>query len=275
MTQGLRVAILTMVLLGRSALLHAEPDTTEEFAPAPKVEDLWNGGAIPFIYAAAGITFGLHYFANPPESPRFFSESEGGEEVLGDTVPEAAVAAFAIGSAGLIAAVPTGERWHHLKGFAEGIFTTLAITEIAKNVVGRHRPSFSESQKEDIDLRRSFFSGHSSLTAASTVYFGLYLNLHILPSVMDSHLRLAQAAATVGLGGILIGVPATRVKDNRHHLSDVVTGVAVGSATAVGFYLYQSYRFSSAKQSHNAPKSHKLTILPDLKNRGVVLSGRW
>ena len=85
------------------------------------------------------------------------------------------------------------------------------------------------------------------MSAVTTVYLGLYLQTHVFPRYSGPLASAWKTAVWAGLGTVLIGVPYSRIYDNRHYLSDVVTGAAVGSAAAVGFFLYQQYRFEGAE----------------------------
>lgn len=260
------LAATALCLIATARVGHAE-----DFAPKVDAEYFWDGGVIPFFYTTGALTAGLHLFVEPPNSPRLFPESEGGGATTSDTIPEFAVVLYSVGFAGVIAAMPQAERWHHLKGYGEAIATTMALTEIAKNVIGRHRPHYQEGMKGDFDQRRSFFSGHASITAAGTVYLGLYLSRNLLPRP-----SLLKTASVLALGGLLVGVPYSRVMDKRHHPSDVITGALVGSAVATVFYAYQESRFQNQRESFLQKKrASRIKLVPDLRNPGLALVGRW
>jgi membrane-associated phospholipid phosphatase len=84
-----------------------------------------------------------------------------------------------------------------------------AVTEILvepiKFAVGRQRPDGSN--------RQSFPSGHSAITFAAA-------------TVIERHLGLRNSLVAYGIASY---VAASRLHDNRHYLSDVVFGAAVGS----------------------------------------------
>lgn len=209
---------------------------------------LIDGGAIPFVYGTGLTAITLRLFVDPPATPRLFSESEGGAEPHEDTVPEAIVTAYASGGALALGLIPGDDsKLFHLKGYAEAVLTTLAITEIAKASFGRHRPSFSPGDT-DLDARRSFFSGHSSVWFGASTYLTLYLNQHVFSRWRgeEDHAFWTFVSAFL-LYGSAIYVSSTRVTDNRHHLSDVLVGAGVGTATSLVFYWYQESRYRSAK----------------------------
>lgn len=260
---------LGVLLLWSSAARTARGDS-DTFRPELDASYFWDGGAIPFLYAPAALTVGLRLFVDPASSPKLFPDSEGFETNFDNTVPEAAVVAYSLSFAGIIAASPRRERWHHLKGFGEAIATTAAITEIAKNSIGRQRPHFQEGMDDEPDLRRSFFSGHASFTAAGTVYLGLYVSRNLLPRP-----SLTKTVGVLLLGGLFAGVPYSRVVDNRHHLSDVVTGAVVGSTLATVFYVYQEQRYRDEREGFLQKKRDKIQLVPNLRNPGLAILARW
>ncbi len=242
----------------------------ERFSPKIDSEYFWDGGVIPFFYATGALGLGLRLFAEPVDTPMLFPESEGGRENYSNSVPEAIVTGYSLGFAALIAAAPSGERWYHLKGYGEAVITTLALTEIVKDVVGRHRPHYQEEMHDVPDLRRSFFSGHASITAAGTVYMGLYLSRNLLPEP-----SLLKTGGLLLLGGLFVGVPYSRVVDGRHHLSDVLTGAAVGSALATAFYVYQESRYADDSEAFRRGKRQAIQVVPNLRNPGLTIMHRW
>ena len=89
------------------------------------------------------------------------------------------------------------------------------VTQGLKYAVGRERPDGSS--------RRSFPSGHSSGTFAAAV-------------VLQNHYGWKVGAPALGVASY---VAASRLSENRHYLSDVVFGAAIGLAAgrAVTFRL--------------------------------------
>lgn len=251
----------------------AAGDTVQRRDPrgAPGAEYLVDGGILPFGLGSLGVFVAARTLLEPPESPRWFKDDEGGEIFAGDTVPEVAVAAYAVGAAGVIGVSPTGPRWYHAKGFAETLLTTLAVTEVAKNSVGRRRPHYDE-EVAVVDDRRSFFSGHSSVTAATSVYLGIYLRQHAFaPLRGDDFMPWWELGSYAGLTAATIWVPLTRVQDRRHHLSDVVTGAAVGTGLALSFYAWQESRyrrdldrFLADSKVEAADDRTRVILVPDL-----------
>ena len=110
----------------------------------------------------------------------------------------------------------------------ESMWLNLALTSLCKEIVRRPRPFCYNpdaplSEKLKRDARASFFSGHTSMSAAATFSAAqIWSDYH-----PDSKWKPAVWAAAVAL-------PATvgllRVKGGKHYLTDVATGFIVGSA---------------------------------------------
>lgn len=162
-----------------------------------------------------------------------------------------------------------------LQGLLGAIALTLMLTEATKNYVGRPRPDFYYrcfpdgvlkmiddthpdcSQGRGVnDGRKSFFSGHASLSAAGLTYLTFFLALllrtyhawrretlkgSLLPlNLLESSVERAPFVVVLleaplltlvvsllpSLGAMFVA--ASRVRDYRHHTSDVVVGYAVG-----------------------------------------------
>ncbi|CAL8090501.1 unnamed protein product [Calicophoron daubneyi] len=147
-----------------------------------------------------------------------------------------------------------------------GYFVTIAITDIGKVVIGRLRPNFfsvckptplvvsplnytleyacqSGTAKDHTDIEKSFFSGHSSTSIYSAVFLCLYIQLR-LPRLSVPALRIVLQVVYISLG---VTVCITRIVDNKHHWSDVLTGGIAGFliALSVPFYIPHLYRKST------------------------------
>lgn len=255
---------------GAEAAELAEPDY---FVPRLTAQYFWDEGALPFVYGSAAVALNMRFSVDPRDTPLAFSQREGGSEVRGDTIPSYVVGMYSAAGAGLIALTPTPARLHHFKGYTEAVLTTLALTEIAKVTFGRHRPDYAEEDTA-LEQRQSFFSGHASMTAVTSAYLGLYFYQHT-SELVGPEADLAKALVYTALAGAAIGVPLTRLNDNRHHLSDVLTGSAVGGVLAVAFFAYHEARFERDRAGHGQQKTMPLVVMPDLQNRGITLATRW
>jgi membrane-associated phospholipid phosphatase len=148
-----------------------------------------------------------------------------------------------------------------------------AIESVLKFLTGRQRPYFTDSTKvqaeptfygpfykppKDVNgktTNSSFPSGHTTVAfAAATVFAMEYHNKPLVP-------LLAYSAAT------LIGI--SRIAENKHWATDVLTGAAVGYLT--GKLVVNNYhRYAKLK----APQQKKNTVVFQLQyNNGVLMPG--
>lgn len=110
----------------------------------------------------------------------------------------------------------------------ESMLLNLALTSLCKEIVQRPRPytynpDAPMAEKLKQDARASFFSGHTSMSAAATFSAArIWSDYH--PDSSWKPVVWVTAAAIPATIGFL------RVKAGKHYLTDVVTGFAVGSA---------------------------------------------
>lgn len=113
--------------------------------------------------------------------------------------------------------------------YFEALTIAGGLTHLTKNWSTRSRPyaynpDFPLELKQRKDARRSFFSGHTSSTAASCFFAAKVWS--------DFHPGNRWKPAVWGLAA---GIPAVtgylRMRAGRHFLSDVLVGYAVGAAT--------------------------------------------
>eukprot|EP00741_Cyanophora_paradoxa_P008754 tig00000140_g8475.t1 len=166
-------------------------------------------------------------------------------------------------------------------GLALAIISTVILTEIVKMTAGRLRPDFLErcfppsdpaavaflkaapasgrpylttadclgDKKVITEGRKSFFSGHTSSAFTIAVYVALFfhsvlfevvrkLNAGHLPHVWRSILSL-----TLVLGAFFIA--ASRLRDSRHHVEDVLVGAVVGAVMGA-----VSWRWQKVHEEH-------------------------
>ena len=152
-----------------------------------------------------------------------------------------------------------------LIGLSEATLLTLGVTEVFKVTVGRLRPDFqdryrryactgddppggdvcpadglrplaadrSESEHLLEDGRKSFPSGHSSMSFALATYSSLVVGGHFVwGEGATSGSRTLGLAAQTALMGTAAFTAASRVDDGRHHFGDVLTGSAIGFGLA-------------------------------------------
>jgi len=129
----------------------------------------------------------------------------------------------------------TTEAYKHAILFQKSLIYTYTLTEIVKNITARQRPDKTDN--------KSFFSGHTSttFTAASFLYRELDEYLNECPVTSDDKtLRTSlKAVSFLTLYGWAGFVGYSRINDNKHYLSDVIVGAAVGMF--IGNFMYHSY----------------------------------
>ena len=231
------------------------------------------------LIPAAGPAIGPAFDARLPETifdPRL--DDVIGRPFLQEQISEEAAA---IGILLAIAAVGTVDTLkhqdlHHAHNFFLGATTALASTATVtwglKLGVGRLRPDFREryvraacSGAVDTPLeldcaavddgftlgasdvekgRRSFPSGHSSLSFAAATYLAMHLGSAWIwgDSVPESGAwrtasQVGGAVAATALVSAAGYVAASRVTDNRHHPDDVVLGALIGTGFGAASYL--------------------------------------
>lgn len=108
---------------------------------------------------------------------------------------------------------------------------TYGLTNIAKNTVNRTRPNVYNpntplDERTSAGSRRSFFSGHTSHTAAASFFMAKVIS--------DYHPDMSKGAK-IALWSVSAYIPAVtgylRVKAGKHFPTDVMAGYAVGAFT--------------------------------------------
>ncbi|XP_065214916.1 putative phosphatidate phosphatase isoform X2 [Planococcus citri] len=139
--------------------------------------------------------------------------------------------------------------------YGSGVLFTSTITSVGKKTVGRLRPNFIDECKIDMNSvcanrnytysyiteytcneddsvvdgsRVSFPSGHSSASFYVAVFIVLYL---------ESRLKTKSSLLKPVIQFLVIlsawFVALSRIMDNKHHMSDVLCGIIIGSSVAL------------------------------------------
>ena len=163
-----------------------------------------------------------------------------------------------------------GGSAHHFHntiiGYAETVALTAAVTELSKPFFGRLRPDFreralrfhcpdsppsaiepfcdgyrelpldedpDEAQKLYNDGRKSFISGHSSHSFNLFGYASLVIGgRYVWGEGATSRSRRAGVAGQAVMMGSAFYITSSRIRDGRHHLSDVIVGSLIGTGIA-------------------------------------------
>jgi len=257
------VAVL-LALAAPSAQAQSRPDEID-------VSYLWDGGAVPFLWAPLVGRWAVEKTMEPPSEPVFFSENDGGmSSMKSRELPGIAVSAGAAVLSLTIAFDDDESKWFHLKGLAESLATTGLLTGIGKNAFGRHRPDYDPASTEE-DGRRSFPSGHSSQAFSAATYTLIYLRQHAFDSLREpGTLPWWEAATYLTIGAATLAVPIERVVHHRHHATDALAGSLLGAGTSAAFFIYQERRYRRAKRGDHETDSMPM-IAPSFDRPGVEL----
>jgi membrane-associated phospholipid phosphatase len=224
---------------------------------------------LPFILTSA-VTFAAGFVSQSFEYAKPFSEAE----IIADPPKVSDINSFDRGSAlnwspsisqasdyvlyttALLPALFLSE--HHtdvdiktlLVMYAEVFAFNYGVTELAKNLAKRPRPYVYNTDlpigtRTSSTSRKSFFSGHTSQTAAACFFFSKVIT--------DYHPTL-QRGLKIGLWAFAITVPAAngylRVKAGKHFPTDVMTGYVVGASTGLLFpQLHRTKKSKDLKES--------------------------
>lgn len=272
--KAVAAAVLAVSMCARVAM--ADPS---EVAPTPErsrvdLSYLYDGGALPFIWGALGARLLLDRYTTPRDTPLGFSSDEGGAPRAAWTVPGYAVSGLGVGLGLAMLATGDASRMYHVKGLTEALMSGVAVTGLVKVLVARHRPDW-DAATSSTDSARSFPSGHATQAFAIATYGVLYLRNHVFAERRGNRVLPWWEAATYG--GMLLGataIAAERVVHNRHHLSDVIIGGVLGTATSALFYLYQERRFDRRRTREGL---RSLTVAPQVtgESASVGMSFTW
>ena len=125
-----------------------------------------------------------------------------------------------------------GQKWTYALMYVETELLTLGITEITKNLAGRIRPYAYNPEVAMQDkimssnMRKSFFSGHTSMSFASVAFLA-YTYAAIHPDSRWKPVIWGAGLSAATLVGVL------RVVSGKHFPTDVLAGALVGSLIGI------------------------------------------
>jgi len=140
--------------------------------------------------------------------------------------------------------------------YGETMSISLGFNLMSKGLVQRFRPyaynsMLSIEMRSDQDSQRSFYSGHSSLSWTSTIFFAkvfsdLYPASKWIPFVWLSAISLSSTTA------------ALRVIAGKHFLTDVLVGAATGFL--IGFLVPELHKKHNLRMSLITPEEGGLYV---------------
>lgn len=126
--------------------------------------------------------------------------------------------------------------------YLETLLITNGITNLTKDLTGRFRPyaynpDLPISVKLDSDTRKSFFSGHTSVSFASAVFFS---------EVFSNYSDDKKLNTIVWIGSITLatGTGLLRYFSGKHFPTDIIAGSVVGSL--IGYAIPKIHQKNSA-----------------------------
>ncbi|KAJ3011750.1 hypothetical protein HKX48_006688, partial [Thoreauomyces humboldtii] len=249
-------------------------------------ESVWEWVAVIVVLCASG---GLE-FVEPYERIAFGYDQGISYPMRTQTVPSWALAVIAF-------AIPVGvifiislvvkrsffDFHQSLLGLCVALSFTLLITQIVKVAVGGLRPDFlarcvpifddsllkqvvsCQGSKGDIkEGRKSFFSGHSSLSWVGLGFLSLYLSRHL--NFYKKPLAPKYVLTILPVIGALL-VSISRVDNYWHRWQDVVVGAAVGIAMAIYCYRYHCAALEDDGVLERSNTAHQTDFLATGRSR--------
>ena len=229
----------------------------------------WDGGAVPFLWAPMLGRLALDRYVHPDDEPLGFSASEGGAPPSSWEVPGWSITAAGLGAGFAFLASGDASRWYHAKGIGESLMTGALLTGVLKKTFSRHRPDWSPELDSESE-RMSFSSGHATQAFAVGTYAILFLRRHVFDKSRGDRLLPWYEALTYG--GIALAsttLAAERVYHNRHHVSDVLVGSALGVTSSALFFWYQESRFHAKKEQTT------ISVVPSITSTGATVGVGW
>lgn len=263
--------VLAVIVAAAGAPRVAHADEAGDGDYPLKASYLWDGGALPFFWGALGVEAVLSKWVSPRQTPLLFSADEGGLPMSTWEIPGWALHVGA-GTVGLAIAIGGDDsKWYHVKGLAESVATGGLLTHALKLTFGRHRPYYTPGSTAARD-RKSFPSGHATSAFTIATYSALYLRSHVFGRSRNpgTLVTTAEAVAYAGLAAGATALALERVFHNRHHVTDLIGGAVVGTATSIAFFYYQEHRYQHRESGAGAPARTARTLLPSV-SRGAAL----
>ncbi len=202
---------------------------------------------------------------------------------------------------------PNARTFHDLVvGYLESVALTAGFTESSKLLFGRLRPDFQSRARRHLcakdasdatlcpdgkttpldpdpheadeifaDGRKSFFSGHSSFSFNFATYTSLAIGgAFVWGDDATPTSRTAGLLSQTALMGTAFFIAASRIDDGRHHLSDVMTGAAVGVGLA-SFSYWRRFGSNGKVRPRPNPNATTVSLTPGPGAVGLSLRVRY
>ncbi|GAQ84957.1 lipid phosphate phosphatase [Klebsormidium nitens] len=208
-----------------------------------------------------------------------------------DTIPSWSVPVYSLGVpivTFIVVAcfVRSGHDFHQaVIGLLFTVFTVGILTNLTKVTIGRPRPDFMSvcflngepvfasngnvlcnnlvsTPKQLRDARQSFFSGHSSVSAAGLGYLSFYLAGKLHVGDRRGHVSKLVVVLLPSIAAIFVGY--TRFCNYKHHPTDIIMGLLVGFFFAYFVYRQHYPRFSDPESHLPYEFSRKRVVRQDI-----------
>lgn len=165
--------------------------------------------------------------------------------LLPETVPTNwLISVSALTAAGTMVIPPESNdletRYQYAKGLVQAFALNSFLTTLGKDITGRYRPNADArlaANYDELKLRDSFPSGHSSTSFAVASYLSLYI--WEATAARGTSENIGKALLTAVLIGTAGWIGYSRIEDNAHRPDEVLTGAALGTAVGMGTFYYQ------------------------------------
>ncbi|MGY3805262.1 phosphatase PAP2 family protein [Pigmentibacter ruber] len=208
-----------------------------------------------------GLIAGINQYSSMRSTPLWpFNNEVADKDPKETTYPRSKLLPYALGtSAAIIGGLslyssdfPT---YRHGIGWIHAHLLTEVATSTAKVTFQRKRPFYdkkvSQGNQPSIDDKYSFFSGHASHAFTFATYSSA-----LLFKYSDSSLLNWTYASLIYTGASIIA--ASRVTDNAHNTSDVITGAIVG--TIISAFVF--FRVEEVNEKKQEKLIHNLNMSP-------------
>jgi hypothetical protein len=210
---------------------------------APRPGDLWGetketfrGWDLAFVVASAGLAGGLAFLDNDMQKPWRKGDEILGQDItkIGDVFGNPGVQAGVMGFTYTLGQVIGNEKLAQCgKSMADTMVFTALTTIALKGIFNRERP--------DGEDHLSFPSWHASSTFGNATVLAEYYGW--------------KAAIPAYLVAVFVGW--SRIEDNKHFVSDVVAGAAIGCI------------YGHAVSSYMKRKADRIAIEPTMTDKGA------